>query len=283
MAQSQSPLSSPPLEGYNSAHEEVLASSGEETTVPTQQKRRKTLRKPTKRPPSQSATRHSARDAGGRFRSTRNRQSGGTDSEIGSAADLLSVDSLTWDAHTQPLNATVGTRRWSVETQYGVPIDPTAGLERLSPHAEGRESAASGWIEQLHDTMADLERVRDSVDRALIEIEDDVLPFWGKNLTSERLDELTAKAGRLKRALQDGHLYLVANDEEYETGVKGLVVENRRALSEFIVELEEVKAGRQAAAAEAARADNRMADAEKVRLGARQEVVKGEWPCYKVR
>ena len=77
-----------------------------------------------------------------------------------------------------------------METQYGVPIDPTAGLERLSPHAEGRESAASGWIEQLHDTMADLERVRDSVDRALIEIEDDVLPFRGKNLTSERLDEL---------------------------------------------------------------------------------------------
>ena len=68
-------------------------------------------------------------------------------------------------------------------------------LARLSPHQEGRESAASGLIEQLPDIMAELDRVRDSVERALLEAEDDILPFRGKNLTTERLDDLVAKAG----------------------------------------------------------------------------------------
>ena len=276
MEETRSPPSSPPLEGYDTAGEEVGASSGEETTVPARLKWRKTPKKPTKRSPRKQPVRYSTRNARGRFTPAQPGRPGGSDSDIGSAADLLSVDSLTWDAHTQPLNSTIGTRRWSVETQYGVPVGQVDLLARLSPHQEGRESAASGLIEQLPDIMAELDRVRDSVERALLEAEDDILPFRGKNLTTERLDDLVAKAGRLKKALQDGHLYLMANDgEEYEANLKEQVTSSRRALVELIVDLEEVKAGRQEVAARAAQVNDRAADAENARRQARQEVVKG--------
>ena len=177
MEETRSPPSSPPLEGYDTAGEEVGASSGEETTVPARLKWRKTPKKPTKRSPRKQPVRYSTRNARGRFTPAQPGRPGGSDSDIGSAADLLSVDSLTWDAHTQPLNSTIGTRRWSVETQYGVPVGQVDLLARLSPHQEGRESAASGLIEQLPDIMAELDRVRDSVERALLEAEDDILPF----------------------------------------------------------------------------------------------------------
>ena len=171
MEQTQSPPSSPPLEGYDTAGEEVGASSGEETTLAIRQKWRKTPKKPTKRSPRQPV-RQSTRIAKGRFTPARPGRRGGSDSDIGSAADLISVESLVWDAHAQPLNWTIGTRRWSVETQYGVPVGLEGGGERLSPHQEGRESAASSWIEQPPDTMAELDRVRDGVERALLEVED---------------------------------------------------------------------------------------------------------------
>ena len=271
MEQTQSPPSSPPLEGYDTAGEEVGASSGEETTVEIRQKWRKTPKKPTKRSPRQPV-RQSTRIAKGRFTPARPGQRGGSDSDIGSAADLISVESLVWDAHAQPLNSTIGTRRWSVEPQYGVPVGLEGGGERLSPHQEGRESAASGWVEQLPDTMAELNRVRDGVERALIEVEDDILPFGGKNLTTERLDDLVAKAGCLKKVLQDGHLYLTANDaEEYQANLMAAVTGNRRSLSAFIVELEEMMAAREETAAQAT---GRAANTDEARLNARQVVVR---------
>ena len=93
--------------------------------------------------------------------------------------------------------------------------------------------------------MAEVNRTRDIVERTLMEIEDDVLPFRGKNLTNERLEQLEAKATTLKRSLQSGHQYLAANDaEEYEANLKAQVTENRRTLSVFIVELEEIRAAR---------------------------------------
>ena len=55
----------------------------------------------------------------------------------------------------------------------------------------------------------------------------------------------------------------MANDqEEYEAQLKEPVTANRRALSEFFVELEEVKASRQEVAAQAAQAANITEEAE---------------------
>ena len=136
-------------------------------------------------------------------------------SDDDSVSSLTHADSLIWDNHQQPLlNETVGTRRWSVETQHGVLVpdyDLVDEQLRLLPlHPEGRESAASGSVEQLSVTMENVNDVRDRVERALLEIEDDILPFQGRQMTNEKLVSLTAKATSVRRILQDSHLYLAA-------------------------------------------------------------------------
>ena len=281
--------SSPALQGYTTAGEEVQVtsagdSSGNETTVefPIKQKRpaKRTLR-------SRSASFKQRRDSRGRFLPYRREHTDVSDDD--SVSSLTHADSLIWDNHQQPLlNETVGTRRWSVETQHGVLVPDydlvDERLRLLPPHPEGRESAASGSVEQLSVTMENVNDVRDRVERALLEIEDDILPFQGRQMTNEKLVSLTAKATSVRRILQDSHLYLAAHDgEEYEANLKGAVATNRRALSAFIVEMEEQLAKREAdtAASEATKAANLAAQqaavgvaAERDRLAARQELIR---------
>ena len=101
----ESPPSSPALEGYDTAGEEINVSSGSETTVPSPVRRRKTPKKPTKRLPQ----RYNQRDSKGRFIKalaccSKPRRETGTGSEGGLDADSESVDSLQWDAHTEDLD-----------------------------------------------------------------------------------------------------------------------------------------------------------------------------------
>ena len=273
----QSPQSSPPLEGYDTAGEEVHDSSGGDTTAPSPTRWKNTPKRPLKRPQRQPVVRHAQRDSKGRFTKvlaccSKPRRETGTESENAGDADSESVDSLQWDAHTEALDTTQVERQWLTDTNDSVTVDESDG----SDHSAGSQEEG-GRISVLgrQYKMAEVNRTRDIVERTLMEIEDDVLPFRGKNLTNERLEQLEAKATTLKRSLQSGHQYLAANDaEEYEANLKAQVTENRRTLSVFIVELEEIRAARQEAAAAAAQADNRVADAETARLAARQVVVR---------
>ena len=272
-----SPQSSPPLEGYDTAGEEVHDSSGGDTTAPSPTRWTNTPKRPLKRPQRQPVVRHAQRDSKGRFTKvlaccSKPRRETGTESENAGDADSESVDSLQWDAHTEALDTTQVERQWLTDTNDSVTVDESDG----SDHSAGSQEEG-GRISVLgrQYKMAEVNRTRDIVERTLMEIEDDVLPFRGKNLTNERLEQLEAKATTLKRSLQSGHQYLAANDaEEYEANLKAQVTENRRTLSVFIVELEEIRAARQEAAAAAAQADNRVADAETARLAARQVVVR---------
>ena len=241
---SRPPSPSPPLEGYDTAGEEATAaSSGEESVGCRTRGKGKTPRKPVKRSPRKVKQRHATRDEKGLYVSMRgNKQP----AQTGSSDYLGSLDSLTWDAHTEPLIA------------------------------EERAATPISLIGSIYGNMAEVDQARDNVVRALMEVEDDVMPFRGKNLTTPRLDVVGQKASDLKKALQDGHLYLMNHDaEEYEANLKEQVIASRRDLSELIVELEETKARRQDAAAEAARTDNRAAADAEMRHQARQELVRG--------
>ena len=124
---------------------------------------------------------------------------------------LSQADSLAWDGL---LNDTAVRRRWSQDTQRNV-LTPDHDLideERLlPPHREGSVSAASAHTNELNE-MADVDTIRSRVERALLEVEDDVLPFRGKLVSTARLTSLIVKATELKKVLQDSHLYLAAHD-----------------------------------------------------------------------
>jgi hypothetical protein len=125
--------------------------------------------------------------------------------------------------------------------------------------------------------MASVNEWRDQVERALLVIEDDILPFMGRRVTTACIDSLVRKATEVKRILQEGHLYLMANDpEEYTANLKDAVAENRRSLSKFTADLEEMRAAQQDAAAAAAREQvTAAAAADRAhRSAARQELVR---------
>jgi hypothetical protein len=125
--------------------------------------------------------------------------------------------------------------------------------------------------------MASVNEWRDQVERALLVIEDDILPFTGRRLTAACMDALVKKAADLKRVLQEGHLYLMANDaDEYTANLKNAVVENRRGLSKFIADLEEMRAAQQDATVAAAKEQAAAAAAadQAHRSTARQELVR---------
>ena len=280
--------SSPPFHGYNSGCEEPGElttdddGSGNETAVEVVSK------------PQQRKAKHctrtrsgSLRDSRGRFLPKRNQPRVSTDVSSGSQDSLQDTDSLDWDNHQQPLlNVTAGTRRWSVDTQHEVPAPDgdlaDEQLQLLPTHPEGRESAASGDL--LDTTLMDnIESARDRVERALLEIEDDILPFQGRQLSNETLGALAAKAADLKKILQDGHLYLAAHDgEEYDANLRVAVTEGRRSLATFVVEVEEQRAQREReiaadekAKAAALSAQQATALAQNERATARKQLIGG--------
>ena len=270
----ESPRSSSPLEGYDTAGEEVHASSGGDTTIPSPSRRKKTPKRPLKRPQRLPVVRHAQRDSKGRFIKvlaccSKPRRETVTGSENGGNSDDESVDSLQWDAHTEELDTTQVERQWTAETHHG---DLSDESDESGPSTEEQDDGGRVSVLGQQYRMTEVDRTRDMVERTLLEIEDDILPFQGKNLTNGRLNALAAKAATLKRALQDGHLYLTANDaDEYQANLAAKVTANRRSLSAFIVELEEVMALREVAATQAA---NVAAHTDEARLNARQVVVR---------
>jgi hypothetical protein len=259
-AESRSP--SPPLLGYTTAGEEVdgdESGSGTSTLGDNNEPSG-----PSVAALPRARTGSFLRDSRGRFISQRVlTRSCGSSESIGSATDLTAAESLTWDAHSPQLDATTRVRLWSVGTLRSEdredPGQPP--LVVLPTHPEGRESAASGEAspnESLNRTQlpSNMEAVRDrreGAERALMQLEDDLLPFRGKRVPLECLVRLGDQAAALRGVLQECHMHLLAHDSEvYQANLQARVQDGRRALSAFIVENEEAKMGLQEAAAAAA-------------------------------
>lgn len=243
-SESSSP-SSPPLEGYNTAGEEHFVSSGDERS-PAQPRRHKQPKRLLKRAAVRvrSTSDPPLRDAKGRFRRRSNTScsfaggDGGGSGDTTPAPDLCESQSLAWDGYNQPLNHTASTWRWSVETQFSVPAaggDSDEALHQrpalgcsgsissevwLPIHPERGASAASGKFSDFSlDSVVTVaqpaamaapaarERHRDQVERALLEIEDNIVPFKGRKVTAVRAAALSEKAAILMKILQDGHLF----------------------------------------------------------------------------
>ena len=187
MAPSSPPSS--PLYGYDTAGEEPDSSSSEDIGPPARSEKGTKPPRASGRP---TPRRSLQRDSKGRFLPKRPpvlSSGDGDDSEIGSAADLLSVDSLTWENFAQPQDTTAGTRHWSSSTQYGVSVANSDVEDRLPALLEGRESAAGGRVtDQSFDTVVQAPDVPEApamtalehyqrIERALLEIEDDCPAF----------------------------------------------------------------------------------------------------------
>lgn len=253
-------------------------SSGNETAVEARPRKRRSARKLVR----QRAASLQQRDERGRFvAAKRGLRTDVSDEEYltGNDEDSTGAESLAWDGHQQPLlNTTV--RRWSVDTQSSVPaidgdlVDERLFVPALPAHPEGRESALSGELDQtLADMAAEIRAHRDALERALMEIEDDLRPSRGRKLPRAFLEQLSAAATRLKRTLQESHMFLVAHDQaEYDANYRDDVVANRRLLGEFVIEMQEQLALLEAEAAEAARANQAGEAAAREKLEAKREL-----------
>ena len=168
-----SPRSSSPLQGYDTAGEEVVHSGGQEAPTPPRSKRLRSSRARTASNP--------ARDSRGRFLSRRRTS---LDAQLGGDpdSDPDSEDSLAWDAQQEGLDGTTGTRRWSTGTQYSVPVATESEEDDLSTVEEGRESRASAHQQPAANAMAEVAHHRAEIARALMEIEDDITPFIGRQV-----------------------------------------------------------------------------------------------------
>ena len=125
--------------------------------------------------------------------------------------------------------------------------------------------------------MADVPHHRAEIARALMEIEDDIAPFMGRQVSATCIAGLIEKANALKRTLQAGHLYLTANDAAaYAELLDASVTDNRRTISGFIVDLEEARAAADATNAATTAAAAREAAAAGHRLNpAKQDLIRG--------
>jgi hypothetical protein len=210
-----------------------------------------------------------SRDANGRFVSRNaSARSCGDHTSIGYATDLLNAESLVWDAHSPQLDVTTTARRWSVDTLR----DSLAASEGgLSTCPEGGESGASG--EQLLETTVNYRQPIDEMaaeaahhssaaERALMELEDDLLPFEGRKVPLDCLTKVIAQATAVKKTLQECHLALSSSDrEQYAASLQPRVVEGRRQATTLIVKLEEMRLDMESAVGAAQRATEQPAAA----------------------
>ena len=276
--------SSPDLEGYDSALEEVTTprrrtsigeGGGDESESSNDSNRtirtsphRVSLIGANQDPVRGRAGTLPARDARGRFTrrrgsaqsvdsaasggSRRSRQSSGVRREIGSASDLVgSQQSLTWDNFTPPIQQ-------EDHLIFDYENSSTSGLasdtlqereleqfieepERLTPVDERGESRASNGEHER--TMAGEQAVGgpgdDVVATALLEVEDysleveeDIGPYIGQQLTWERLHEMLNRCKELKKLLRGSDLLLRrARVATYDEQKQGMVQEAKTTLT----------------------------------------------------
>jgi hypothetical protein len=313
-AQPSSPApSSPDLEGYDSALEEVntprrrVGNGGGESVSSDDSNR--TIRTPPQRVSLIGANQEPVRgragtlpawDARGRFTrrcgsaqsadsaassgSRRSRQSSGIGREIGSASDLVSSQqSLTWDNCTPPIqqeddlffdyenSATSGLVSDTLqEHELEQLIDEPECLTPVDERGESR--ASTGEHEQtMTGENAAGSPSDDIVAAALLEVEDfsveveeDIGPYIGQQLTWERLHEMLNRCKELKKLFRGSDLLLkharvVAYDDQKQAMVQEAKTTLTAAMRHFDTLLVTLTAER-AAAGTAGGGDGRRGD-----------------------
>ena len=166
--------------------------------------------------------------------------------------ELSRQPSLDWDkygenAPLQIVRPLDNTRTWSTDTLFSAPIASSSALDGsessdsenyLSPDAEEGSVLADEVLAEEDDNMAtDAATMRRKVSRAILEAEEDVLPFSGKRVTLNCISRLCIMATSLKKDLQVAHLDLV-DDEQYQAQLAEAAKECRQKLSTFLVEAE---------------------------------------------
>ena len=270
--------SSPDLEGYNSALEEVnttaVDSSGDDSDDSNV-----TIRSPPKglsligvnpgpaRSRAGSAT-LPPRDARGRFirRPTSSSVgSAGADSESGSDPAVL-VGSLEWDPLVSPLlSESIVSDQWSVTGTYDEMLLGTRPLSTLPEESASRVASAmagnggendteredslgnggDGESDQVVDILADLEE-------AVMIVDEEMTPYIGKKLSKETLGMLVVKVEDLRRTLRRGHIFLVKQKTaEYTLELRENVAAAKQRLTDLMMyreeQLEAMESGSEAA------------------------------------
>ena len=149
------------------------------------------------------------------------------------------------------------TRKWSADTQFNVPsANPTSGEEE-STDSEGFQSTTGGDQDDDEDDSGsgaaedsdagsvisiamDAVAWRRKAQRAVLEANEDVLPFAGKKLTFDSLQRLCALAASLKKDLQAAQVEL-QDDQAYIDNVSTEAAAARAALTAFLVDAEACK------------------------------------------
>ena len=137
------------------------------------------------------------------------------------------------------------TRKWSADTQFDVPSARQTSGEEESTDSEGFQSTTAGDQDDsgsgsVISVTMDAVAWRRKAQRAILEANEDVLPFAGKKLTFDSLQRLCALASSLKKDLQAAHVEL-QDDQAYVDNVEPAAAAARAALTAFLVEAEASK------------------------------------------
>ena len=179
---------------------------------------------------------------------------------------LEAQPSFEWDNFGEDISTSRpfdSSRKWSTNTQFEVPIDEPEQeslTESESSFGTGEEPDSDRQTSSEEDDMAlDAAAWRRKAQKAIMEAEEDVLPFLGKRTTLDCLKKLCVLAASLRKELQTAQLEL-NEDPAYKADMEDKAKTCRANLTEFIVEAEATRAGleavhdqhREAAAASAA-------------------------------
>jgi hypothetical protein len=246
------PNSPPATHGFDSEGEFVEASGEFPGSVP---------RQPRQRHPSTSGarTRRGFAATGEEFvpiqleqsrRKKSFRKRSGTDplASVPENAELPKAPSLEWDGYEEDESLEVvrpleSTRAWSTNTLFSNPAhqESSSGEEDfLSPTAVISPPASGGVFEALEPLPAvrmDTAMLKKKVERAMLEAEEDVLPFMGKPVTLACLTRLCTVASSLKKDLQAAHVEL-SGDKDYLDSTAAAAAECRKKLTLFLVQAE---------------------------------------------
>jgi hypothetical protein len=155
---------------------------------------------------------------------------------------------LEWDGYEEDESLEVvrpleSSRAWSTNTLFSNPTHQESSSEEedfLSPTAVGSPPACADLFEtsnlQACVTM-DAAALKKKVEKAIMEAEEDVLPFMGKRVTLACLTKLCTLASSLKRDLQAAHIEL-SDDQDYLERRAEAAADCRKQLTAFLVQAE---------------------------------------------
>ena len=254
--------SSPDLEGYNSALEEVNTAARDESGADSDDSN-VTIRSPPKGlsligvNPGPARSRASTgslppRDRRGRFTrrrgSIQSASSEGADPESASDPEVF-VGSLEWDPHESPLlDNTVKSDNWSTTCTLDVTLIEPRPLSTLPEETASRVASAMAGNENETNTSGnsgggDSDKVAAIVadlEEAIMIVEEEMTPYLGRQLSWERLEAMVARVEELRKTLRKGHLFLVKEKApEYTAELRDSVAVHKRVLTDLMMNFEE--------------------------------------------